>query len=130
MEGHSFHIVSGDLPETMRKQYLSTKLKQQEIRWNYGILRSERGLAWIHVSAKSEKVSKDIYQNLRDALPDLVPFIQFKKREKQQWRTVTFNKVASCKFTKGNTPLWVFFTFFKLYKWYQITKNITNIFNV
>ena len=61
MEGHSFRIVSGDLPETMRKQHLSTKLKQQEIRWNYGILRSEWGLVWIHISAKSEKVSKDIY---------------------------------------------------------------------
>ena len=25
---------------------------------------------------------------------------------------------ASCNFTKGNTPPWIFFTFFKLYKWY------------
>ena len=23
---------------------------------------------------------------------------------------------------KSNTPLWVFFTFFKLYKWYQIAQ--------
>ena len=23
-------------------------------------------------------------------------------------------------FTKSNTPSWVFFTFFRLYKWYQI----------
>ena len=28
-------------------------------------------------------------------------------------------------FTKSNTPLWVFFTFFKLYKWYQTVQNIT-----
>ena len=28
-------------------------------------------------------------------------------------------------FTKGNTPPWVFFTFFKLKKWYQIAQNIT-----
>ena len=38
-------------------------------------------------------------------------FVQFKKREKQ-WRSDTFSKVA------GNNPPWVFFTFFKLYKWY------------
>ena len=30
-----------------------------------------------------------------------------------------------CKFTKSNTPAWVFFTFFKLYKWYQIAQHIT-----
>ena len=29
-------------------------------------------------------------------------------------------------FTKSNTPQWVFFTFFKLYKWYQIAQNITH----
>ena len=26
----------------------------------------------------------------------------------------------ACNFTKINTPPWVFFTFLKLYKWYQI----------
>ena len=29
-----------------------------------------------------------------DVLRDLVPFVQFKKREKHPWRRVTFNKVA------------------------------------
>ena len=29
-----------------------------------------------------------------DVLHDLVPFVQFKKREKQPWRSVTFSKVA------------------------------------
>ena len=28
-------------------------------------------------------------------------------------------------FAKSNTPLWVFFTFFKLYKWYQIAQRNT-----
>ena len=28
-------------------------------------------------------------------------------------------------FTKSNTPPWVSFTFFKLYKWYQIAQNTT-----
>ena len=27
---------------------------------------------------------------------------------------------------KSNTPPWMFFTFFKLYKWYQIAQNITS----
>ena len=30
-----------------------------------------------------------------------------------------------CNFTKSNIPPWVFFTFFKLYKWYQIAQSIT-----
>ena len=30
--------------------------------------------------------------------------------------------------TKSNTPPWMFFTFFKLHKWYQIAQNITYIF--
>ena len=29
-------------------------------------------------------------------------------------------------FTKINTPPWVFFTFFELYKWYQIAQRTTN----
>ena len=35
-------------------------------------------------------------------------------------------KIAeACNFTKINTPPWVFFTFFKLYKWYQVAQRIT-----
>ena len=33
--------------------------------------------------------------NICDALRDLVPFVQFKKREKYLWRIGTFSKVAS-----------------------------------
>ena len=47
------------------------------------------------------------------------------KREKHPWWSVTFIKVAG--FTKSNTPSWLFFTFFKLYKWYQIAQNPTFI---
>ena len=32
---------------------------------------------------------------------------------------------SACNFTKVNTPPWVFFTFLKLYKWYQIAQRIT-----
>ena len=52
-----------------------------------------------------------------DALRHLVPFVQFKKCEKHPRRSVNFRK--ACNFTKINTPPWVFFTFFKLYKWYR-----------
>ena len=34
-------------------------------------------------------------------------------------------QASACNFTKINTPPWVFFTFLKLYKWYQITQRIT-----
>ena len=34
---------------------------------------------------------------------------------------------SACNFTKSNTPPWLFFTFFKLYKWYKIAKGITYI---
>ena len=30
--------------------------------------------------------------------------------------------------TKSNTPTWVFFTFLRLYKWYQIAQRITILF--
>ena len=33
----------------------------------------------------------------------------------------------ACNFTKNNTPSWVFLTFFKLYKWYQIAQSILNM---
>ena len=55
-----------------------------------------------------------IILDLFSRLIDLVPFVQFKKREKHPWRSV-------------NTPPWVFFTFFKLYKWYQIAQRITYV---
>ena len=42
VERCSFRLVSGDLPETLRKLCLSTKFSHQEIRWNYGIFRSDR----------------------------------------------------------------------------------------
>ena len=86
---------------------------------------------------------------LCDALRDFVTFVQFKKCEKHPWRSVTFGKVAglleslfhkfaglracnfikkrlqkACNSNKSNNPQWVFFTFFKLYKWYQIAQNL------
>ena len=56
-------------------------------------------------------------------LLDLVPSVQFKKHEKHPWRSVTF----ACNFTKGNTPPWLFFTFFYLLKWYEIVQRVTYV---
>ena len=36
----------------------------------------------------------------------------------------------NCNFTKRSTPPWVFFTFFKLYKWYQISQSVSTIQNM
>ena len=42
-------------------------------------------------------------------------FVQFKKREVKL-------QASACNFTKSNTPPWVFFTFLKLSKLYQIAE--------
>ena len=39
-------------------------------------------------------------------------------------------QASTCKFTKSNTPPWMFFTIFKLCKWYQIVQRITFIHTV
>ena len=36
-------------------------------------------------------------QRICDAMHDLVPFVQFKKRENHPWRSVNFSKVAGFK---------------------------------
>ena len=52
------------------------------------------------------------HEVIHDALRDLIPFVQFKKREKHPWKSDTFSKVAEfCNVTKSITPPWVFFTF-------------------
>ena len=55
-----------------------------------------------------------------DVLRDLLPFLQFKKRGKYPRRRLL---LVACNSAKSNTPPWVFFTFFKLYKWYNGTKS-------
>ena len=49
----------------------------------------------------------------------VIPFVQLKEREKHPYRSVSFSN-----FTKSSTPPWVYFTFFKLCKWYQIAQSI------
>ena len=35
--------------------------------------------------------------------------------------------MEECYFTRSDTLPWVFFTFLKFYKWYQIAENITYV---
>ena len=35
-----------------------------------------------------------VFEKICGALRDLVPFVQFKKREKHPWKSVTFSKIA------------------------------------
>ena len=53
-----------------------------------------------------------------DALRDLVPFEHFKKRVKHHGAVLLLVKLQAegWNFTKSNTPPWVLFTFFKLYR--------------
>ena len=74
-----------------------------------------------------------IFENLTKcgALSDLVPFVQFKNRGNTHGGVLILVKLqaAACNFTKINTPPWVFFTVFKLYKWYKIAQRTTNQYN-
>ena len=57
-------------------------------------------------------------ENLCDVLHYFVPFVIFKLNEKHPQRIDTFS-------TKGITPPWLFFRFFKLYKWYQTAQSVS-----
>ena len=53
------------------------------------------------------------------ALRDLIPFVQFKNREKHPWRSVKF-RILKSTLLHGR-----FSGFLKLLKWYQIAQRIT-----
>ena len=51
-------------------------------------------ITFIYVVSK-HKLKTKVF-SICDALRDLVAFVQFKKREKHLWRSVTFSKVSGC----------------------------------
>ena len=63
-ERHSFRRVSDESPKTLRKLCLSAKFTDQQIRWNYGIFRSE----FLQKGAKKELVPMQ-----KSAKKELVP---------------------------------------------------------
>ena len=58
-----------------------------------------------------------------DALGDLVLFVDLKNMKNTHGGELLLVKLQASKHTQP----WVFFTFFKLFKWYQIAQNITII---
>ena len=56
-----------------------------------------------------------------EALRDLVPFVQFKKPE----LLLVKLQVKAWNFAESNTAAWVFFTFFKMYKFYHIAQSVS-----
>ena len=76
---------------------------------------------------------KKTVQNFRicDALSGLVDLYNLKNVKNTHGGLLILVKLraSACNFTKINTPPWVFFTFFKLYKWYQIAQRTTYAFD-
>ena len=59
---------------------------------------------------------------------ELKPYWHYYEKTEYVMRcTIWYQPAEACNFTKSNTPLWVFHTFFKLYKWYQIAQRITYV---
>ena len=48
----------------------------------------------LNPSLKAVSLFFYVYIHICNALRDLLPFVQFKKREGHPWRNVTFSKVA------------------------------------
>ena len=61
VERHSFCIVSANSPESMRKLCLSRKFPHQEIRWNFGVLRTV--CIYINTAYLIATVRKDFFKN-------------------------------------------------------------------
>ena len=72
---------------------------------------------------KLRTISFSLLMDICDALLGLLPFAQFKNREKHPWKSLTLVKLQA----KSKTIPLVFFIFFKLYKWYQSPQSITYI---
>ena len=78
----------------------------------YLVQETVRYFCEIMFSHFTEKYIPDI----RDVFRDLLPFVQFKKRENYPWRSVTFFNIPgwSQQFSKSNISPFVFFHVFKI----------------
>ena len=59
-----------------------------------------------------------MFKSVCDALRDLAPFVQFKKRENTHGEVLLLVKLQALAFTRSNAASRVFFTFLKLGTWY------------
>ena len=66
------------------------------------------------------------FAKIYDALRDLVPLYNLKNLKNTQGRVLQLVRLQASTFifTKSNTPPWLFFMFFELYKWFQIVQSI------
>ena len=109
--------IENNMPQQLRK---ILDIRKSFIRYTTSIVGKVLEV-WCCWKPREHQPSKDLVDNkIWDILHDLVPFVQFKKRENTHVRVLTFSQVAD--FTKSNNHPWVFFTFLKLYKWYQIAQ--------
>ena len=71
------------------------------------------------------------YMTVCDVLRDLIPFVQFKKRENTHGGALLLVKLHAevCNFTKSNTPPWVFFKFLNCTNGIK-SSNITYIYRI
>ena len=105
VESHSFCIVSGDLPKTMRKLYLSTKFSNQEMRWNYGVSALAREILPGEKNAlSSEKPSELISRSTLEVfgVKQIKKCIVFSPWvDVNMWHQFSFNPVCSLKLRTG-----------------------------
>ena len=75
-----------------------------------------------HKSSVSLKVLVTVQKHFLMLVLKAIP--KFRKISKI-WKKNPSWRLEACNFTKINTPPWVSFTLFKLYKWYQIAQRTT-----
>ena len=98
---------------------VSAKIERKKKYWN--VMKGSSLITDFDGPCRIDKQVSKIYRQYNwDALRNLVPFMQFKKRVKHPWKSVTFSR--SVTLVLKATLLQVF----KLYKWYKIAQYITN----
>ena len=108
---------------------MSSSLHHFPQKWTLSLTMFVHISSWKNTSQLRECFYISDFVRNYNAFRDLVPFAQFKKREKHWWRSVTFSRVLflaeACNSTKSNILPFLFFTFKELYKWYQMAESIT-----
>ena len=97
-------MVSSDLPKTMRKLCLSTKFRYQEIRWNYGIFRSEYYFKYWWSIRRVKKFEK-LLPMLADVFVYFVEQCKFKTRNFTRNCPILSPEILKLGENIGNTEL-------------------------
>ena len=81
--------IENNMPQQLRK---ILNIRKSFIRYTTRIV-GKVFEVWCCWKPRVHQASKDLHNKIWDALRDLVPFVQFKKRKKHPW-SVTFSKVT------------------------------------